>query len=236
MTAAISVDDVFINCPFDDEFQPIFRAITFTVFACGFRLRTALELDDGLYPRLDKILNMIGECALGIHDLSRTELDSINNLPRFNMPFEFGIFVGAKRFGSEIQEKKRALVPAEKGLVFYGSQKNKLAIYEQIQYTLFVTFQTVKLELIEITILDFSIDNSFSSLLNLADCLKISKITDIKAFHDFVDTLRQNAIRINHDILIDDNAEVRKNWEHKGGIAIDPTNTNLFVELSKLIS
>ena len=98
MTAAISVDDVFINCPFDDEFQPIFRAITFTVFACGFRLRTALELDDGLYPRLDKILNMIGECALGIHDLSRTELDSIN------------IFVGAKRFGSEIQEKKRALV------------------------------------------------------------------------------------------------------------------------------
>ena len=110
MTAAISVDDVFINCPFYDEFQPIFRAITFTVFACGFRLRTALELDDGLYPRLDKILNMIGECALGIHDLSRTELDSINNLPRFNMPFEFGIFVGAKRFGSEIQEKKRALV------------------------------------------------------------------------------------------------------------------------------
>lgn len=43
-------------------------------------------------------------------------------------------------------------------------------------------------------------------------------------------------IRINHDILIDDNAEVRKNWERKGGIAINPTDTNLFVELSKLIS
>ena len=69
-----------------------------------------MELDDGLYARLDKILNMIGECALGIHDLSRTDLDPINNLPRFNMPFEFGIFVGAKCFGSVDQGKKRALV------------------------------------------------------------------------------------------------------------------------------
>lgn len=110
MSATVSVDDVFINCPFDDDFQPIFRAITFTVFACGFRLRSALELEDGLYARLDKILNMIGECVLGIHDLSRTELDQINNLPRFNMPFEFGVFVGARRFGSDDQSKKRALV------------------------------------------------------------------------------------------------------------------------------
>ena len=42
-------------------------------------------------------------------------------------------------------------------------------------------------------------------------------------------------IKINKDILIDDNKEVREMWEKKGGITIDPTTTNLFQELIKLI-
>lgn len=42
-------------------------------------------------------------------------------------------------------------------------------------------------------------------------------------------------IKINKDILIDDNAEVRKMWTNKGGIAIEPTE-NLFKDLAKLIS
>jgi hypothetical protein len=42
-------------------------------------------------------------------------------------------------------------------------------------------------------------------------------------------------IKINKDILIDDNAEVRKMWIEKGGIAINPTE-NLFAELAKLIA
>ena len=42
-------------------------------------------------------------------------------------------------------------------------------------------------------------------------------------------------IKINRDILIDDNAEVRKMWVAKGGIAINPTE-NLFTELAKLIA
>lgn len=43
-------------------------------------------------------------------------------------------------------------------------------------------------------------------------------------------------IKINRDILIDDNKEVRDMWEKKGGLAIDPTATNLFQELAKLIN
>ena len=41
-------------------------------------------------------------------------------------------------------------------------------------------------------------------------------------------------IRINQDILIDDNAEVRKLWEQKGGLAIEPTD-DLFNILAQLI-
>ena len=42
-------------------------------------------------------------------------------------------------------------------------------------------------------------------------------------------------IKINKDILIDDNAEVRKAWTEKGGVAINPTE-NLFTDLAKLIA
>jgi hypothetical protein len=110
LTSASTTDDVFINCPFDDDFRPIFRAITFAVFFCGFRLRSALEIEDGSYARLEKIMDIVGECRFGIHDLSRTEPDPINQLPRFNMPLELGIFLGAKRFGDEGQRRKYALV------------------------------------------------------------------------------------------------------------------------------
>lgn len=69
-----------------------------------------MELDDGGQTRIDKLYGIIGECRYGIHDLSRTELDDINQLPRFNMPLELGLFLGAKRFGGPKQSAKRLLV------------------------------------------------------------------------------------------------------------------------------
>lgn len=41
----------------------------------------------------------IEKCRFGIHDISRTELSSDSHLPRFNMPLELGLFLGAKKFG-----------------------------------------------------------------------------------------------------------------------------------------
>jgi hypothetical protein len=108
--ARTSTDDVFINCPFDRDYAPTFRALIFTIFACGFRPRSARELDDAGQTRIDKLYNLINECRYGVHDLSRTELDAANNLPRFNMPLELGIFLGAKRFGSKAQKQKRILI------------------------------------------------------------------------------------------------------------------------------
>jgi hypothetical protein len=101
--------NVFLNCPFDTEFKPLFNAMVFTVQACGFTPRCALE-DSGTDDiRILKIIGIMDECGLGIHDLSRTESNEVG-LPRFNMPLELGIFVGAKHFGSEQNKKKRYLV------------------------------------------------------------------------------------------------------------------------------
>lgn len=67
-------------------------------------------MDDAAQTRIEKLYNIIEQCRFGIHDLSRTELDPVHNLPRFNMPFELGLFLAAKRYGDEEQKKKRAIV------------------------------------------------------------------------------------------------------------------------------
>ncbi len=107
MAAQVQPVDVFINCPFDSEYQPIFQAILFTLLACGMRPRCALEEDNGAEVRLLKITKIIEECDFGIHDISRTESDQVSGLPRFNMPFELGLFLGVKH-GQ--QQKARTLI------------------------------------------------------------------------------------------------------------------------------
>ena len=92
--------NVFINCPFDVEFEPLFHAIVFAVIQCGYTVRCALEADDAGATRIDRIYRLIKDCRFGVHDISRIEHDTVNNLPRFNMPFELGLFLGARRFGA----------------------------------------------------------------------------------------------------------------------------------------
>lgn len=102
-------DRVFINCPFDSDYMPLLQAIVFGIYRCGFYPVCALEEDDGTDNRLDKIERCIESCRYGIHDISRTEVNT-NNYPRFNMPFEIGLFFGAKRYGDRMQKNKNALI------------------------------------------------------------------------------------------------------------------------------
>src|SRR6202000_1860486 len=102
-------DYVFVNCPFDEDYMPLFQAIIYTIYRCGFLPMCALNEDNATDSRLDKITRCIENCRYGIHDISRTESNT-NGLPRFNMPFELGLFFGAKRFGNPAQKNKNALV------------------------------------------------------------------------------------------------------------------------------
>ncbi|MEK6375316.1 MAG: hypothetical protein AABO58_21790 [Acidobacteriota bacterium] len=87
------------NCPLDDVYRQLFEAVVFAVHDCGYIARCALEVDDASEVRIEKIAKIIASCKFGIHDISRTELDAGTDLPRFNMPLELGLFLGAKRFG-----------------------------------------------------------------------------------------------------------------------------------------
>lgn len=101
---------VFINCPFDAAYRAIFEAVVFAIFACGFRPRCALEAEDAGQVRIEKIFDLIAGCRFAINDLSRVDLDSETNLPRFNMPLELGVFLGARRYGDAKQQQKRCLI------------------------------------------------------------------------------------------------------------------------------
>jgi hypothetical protein len=101
---------VFINVPFDRRYKKLFDALVFAVHDCGFLARSAREQDDGSQVRLDKLYEIIGDCQFGIHDLSRTSLDTKYGLPRFNMPLELGIFLGAKKYGGAQQARKTCLI------------------------------------------------------------------------------------------------------------------------------
>ena len=110
MPEALRSNDVFINCPFDDGYRPLFNALVFVIYDLGFVARCAREADDSGEVRLAKIERIIEQCKYGIHDISEVSLDVVNHLPRFNMPLELGMFFGCKRFGSQTQRNKISLV------------------------------------------------------------------------------------------------------------------------------
>jgi hypothetical protein len=101
---------VFINCPFDPSYRPVFDAIVFAVMALGFEPRCALERDTGTQERLKKIVEIIHSCQFGIHDLSFMRIDRSTKLPRYNMAFELGLFLGCCEFGGEGHKGKSCLI------------------------------------------------------------------------------------------------------------------------------
>jgi hypothetical protein len=90
---------VFLNIPYDDQFQSLCLAYVCGITAFGFFPRATLEIPGGS-RRLDRILEVIQSCRFSVHDLSRVELDKkFPPTPRFNMPFELGLAVAWERAG-----------------------------------------------------------------------------------------------------------------------------------------
>lgn len=102
--------NVFINCPFDNDYLPLLRTLVFVIQVSGFVPRCAAEDDDSGELRILKILRIINECRFGIHDLSRIELNVVTQLPRFNMPFELGLDFAFCSLSKEQHRAKNLLV------------------------------------------------------------------------------------------------------------------------------
>lgn len=91
---AAKAESVFLNIPYDSHFENLFLAYIAAISAFGFIPRATLEIPFSR-RRLDRILDLIGDCRYSVHDLSRVQLDRAPPpTPRFNMPFELGLTVG----------------------------------------------------------------------------------------------------------------------------------------------
>lgn len=111
--ALVSTDfdrQVFINCPFDDHYRPLLRSLIFTILDCRLTPRIASEEVDSGLVRFEKIRNLIRACRFSIHDISRIEPLHPGDLPRFNMPFELGLDLGCRLYGTGRLAGKQCLI------------------------------------------------------------------------------------------------------------------------------
>lgn len=95
---------VFINCPFDQEYDPILQSVLFCIIYFGLTPRLAKERSDGGENRLSKIKELIESSKYSIHDLSRCQAKKKGEHYRLNMPFELGIDYGCREY--KFPEKK----------------------------------------------------------------------------------------------------------------------------------
>jgi hypothetical protein len=108
---------VFINCPFDREYQTLLRYMIFTLLYLDQEPSIALGDSDCATKRIDKIERLISESDFSIHDLSRIKAKKKSEYARLNMPFELGIDYGISF--SKNKSKKYLILENEK----YSYQK-----------------------------------------------------------------------------------------------------------------
>lgn len=103
--------NVFINCPFDNDYFPLLKSLLFTLVYLDFNPLISETKNSG-ESRLDKIIEMMTNSFYSIHDISRIESKS-GSYPRFNMPFECGIDFGIKKTNDKFYKKQILILEKE---------------------------------------------------------------------------------------------------------------------------
>jgi hypothetical protein len=126
-------ESVFVNCPFDSGFRPVFDAIVIATVCCGFGPRCAIESGSVAVPRMERIVEAMRASKYSIHDLSRCQGEGDASLARFNMPLELGMAMAerANRRRAKDQHDWLLLVPRSHP---YGRFISDLAGYDPTEY------------------------------------------------------------------------------------------------------
>jgi hypothetical protein len=82
---------VFLNYPFDDQFDALADAMSFAVVAGGLLPVCAYDLTSPDRPRLEMLVEAIRCCRYSAHDFSRSDGGGPRNFARMNMPLEMGM-------------------------------------------------------------------------------------------------------------------------------------------------
>jgi hypothetical protein len=87
-------DAIFINCPFDDGYLPLLRAMLFVARFYGLEIKIASSDLDSKSNRLARIIALMKESKYSVHDLSKMKSNQEGEYYRMNMPFELGLDYG----------------------------------------------------------------------------------------------------------------------------------------------
>lgn len=124
---------VFINCPYDPDFEACFDAIVFATVCCGFLPRSALETGSVSVSRMERITEAIFSSNYSIHDLSRCHGEGDQHLARFNMPLELGIAM-ARRYGHKSKKPRHDWLVLVPDGHMYLKFVSDLAGYDPVKY------------------------------------------------------------------------------------------------------
>jgi hypothetical protein len=81
------IESVFLNIPYDKEFEDLYLAYIVGLTQLGLRVNVTLAVPN--QGRLETIIGLIEQSSFSIHDLSRIQISK--GIPRFNMPVELGL-------------------------------------------------------------------------------------------------------------------------------------------------
>jgi hypothetical protein len=91
--------DVFLNVPFDRQYESLLIALVAGLTAFGLTPRCVLEIPPR-EDRLRRLHDLLSTCQASVHDLSRVgTYGSRPRCARFNMPFELGLAVARSLSG-----------------------------------------------------------------------------------------------------------------------------------------
>lgn len=110
--------NVFINCPFSEDFEPLLKPLLFTVLRVGLEPRISFENNTATKFRLEAIVDLMLDSKYSIHDLSLNHSTSVGEEFRMNMPFELGIdYAIALRENHDRFRSKKLLILEDKPFI-----------------------------------------------------------------------------------------------------------------------
>jgi hypothetical protein len=191
--------NVFINCPFDAEYNTLQRPLIYTIIHLGLEPQLS-QTKSSAITRIEQIKKLIRESKFSIHDLSRCKPIESNQLPRFNMPFELGLDMGCFEYGGRKFRDKKVLI-LETDRYHYQKVLSDIA------------GQDIENHNDNPKTLVNKVRNWFSCLDNVKTYPETIDIW--KAYNEFINDLSKKLWRDLDDIIVADFIKLAKNWVQK---------------------
>lgn len=190
-------ENVYVNCPYDDDFKPMLNAIIFATIFFGKKPIFCENTTSGTH-RIEHIASVIRTSKFSIHDLSRFKSLAKGDdfIPKFNMPFELGMDMGFLHFSGSEDRKQMLVCLNHKddlnkvlsdlgGHDVIGHDGNpELIIYAIREWLIKFDVNLTPASIVNDWYIDFELDYINTHLNKRRNPTDVSRLTKIEIIHD----------------------------------------------------